>query len=85
MKFVNLLLSISLIDRPDKSVVDFKGIVTQALNLSSQGNRKNYLGAIILVHAIMKDPEIITDHSVPKIPYSIIQSAMIHYNQVTSF
>merc|ERR1719232_1733332 len=79
----SLIETVQLIIRPDKSVVDFKGIVTQALNLSSQGNRKNYLGAIILVHAIMKDPEIITDHSVPKIPYSIIQSAMIHYNQDT--
>ena len=70
--------------RPDKSVVEFKDIVTQALHLSLQGNRKNYLGAIILVHAIMKDPEVIKNHSGPKIPYTIIQSAMIHYNQVTS-
>ena len=71
--------------RPDKSMVDFKDIVTQALNLSTQGNRKNYLGAIILVHAVIKDPEVIKNHTGPKIPYSIIQSAMIHYNQVTSF
>ena len=68
--------------RPDKSMVDFKDIVTQALHLSLQGNRKNYLGAIILVHAIMKDPEVIKNHSGPNIPYTIIQSAMIHYNQV---
>ena len=66
-------------------MVDFKDIVTQALNLSTQGNRKNYLGAIILVHAVIKDPEVIKNHTAPKIPYSIIQSAMIHYNQVTSF
>ena len=74
-----------LLLRPDKSMVDFKDIVTQALNLSTQGNRKNYLGAIILVHAVIKDPEVIKNHTGPKIPYSIIQSAMIHYNQVTSF
>ena len=65
-------------------MVDFKDLVSQALQLSTQGNRKNYLGAIILAHTIIKDPEVITDDSGPKIPYSIIQSAMIHYNQVTS-
>merc|ERR1711971_842011 len=79
----SLIETVQLIIRPDKSVVEFKDIVTQALHLSLQGNRKNYLGAIILVHAIMKDPEVIKNHSGPKIPYTIIQSAMIHYNQDT--
>ena len=63
-------------------MVEFKDIVSQALHLSYEGNKKNYLGAIILVHAIIKDTEDIKNHSGPTIPYSIIQSAMIHYNQV---